>query len=294
MPVTCCNCSLLFGLSQVHTTLDTMVDTRSVCDNDGRTRIAFSFYESLHTLVVISTLCDLSNVYITIAHCDSCKVFLLNVLTSCCELSDSTGRGSLGGLTTGIGVNFGIEYKDVNILCTCKNVVNATETDVVCPTVTTEDPLGLLAEVILVVEDVLSVSIVTVASFKSSDELLGSRSVQSGGILGCKVVSDSFLHFILLSYFCKSFCGSNQTVAKCSGSEFHTITELCVILEQGVSPCRSLTLFVYGVRSRRGRTAPDRGTTGSICDIHSVTEQLGNKLSVRSLTTTCTCAGELE
>ena len=118
-----------------------MVDTKCISDNKGRTRIAFCFHDCLYALVVVCTLCDLCNVYVTIAHCDCRKVFLLYFLTCCRELCDCAGRGSLGGLTTGIGVNFGIEYHDVDILCACKYVVNAAETDIICPAVTTENPL---------------------------------------------------------------------------------------------------------------------------------------------------------
>ena len=60
----------------------------------------------------------------------------------------------LGSLSACVGVNLGIKYHDVDILAACKYMVNTAESDIVCPSVTTEDPLGLLAKVILVLQDI--------------------------------------------------------------------------------------------------------------------------------------------
>ena len=122
-----------------------MVDTRSVCNDQGRSRICLSLSDCLDGLVHISTHGDLCNVYIAIAHSDCSKVFLLNFFTACSELSNSTCRSSLGGLSACVGVNLSVEYHDVDILAACKYVVNTVESDIVSPSVTTEDPLGLLS-----------------------------------------------------------------------------------------------------------------------------------------------------
>ena len=55
-----------------------------------------------------------------------------------------------------------------------QHVVQTTETDVVSPTVTTEDPLALLHQVILQVNDLLAV--VATALFASGDNLVGQLS----------------------------------------------------------------------------------------------------------------------
>ena len=77
-------------------------------------------------------------------------------------------------------------------------------------------------------------------------------------------------------------------------SQEHTVTELCVILEQGVSPCRTLAFLVGGVRSGRLGTCPDGGAARCICNVHSVAEELSYKLSIRSFAAACACAGEFE
>ena len=64
--------------------------------------------------------------------------------TGSCELSNLADVGSLGSLTAGVGVDFGIEDEDVDVLAGSQNVVNTAEADVVCPAVAAEDPEGLL------------------------------------------------------------------------------------------------------------------------------------------------------
>ena len=165
MPVTSFYSVLLFCLSFAHTNLDTMVDTWSISDNQGRSRICFCFCKSFDTLIVISTHCDLCNIYIAVAHCDRSQVFLLHFFSACCELCNCSGRCSLGGLSASVGVNFCIEYHYVDILSACQNMVNAAASDIVCPSVTTEDPLGFLSQEIFLSKDFFGS--VTSASFQS-------------------------------------------------------------------------------------------------------------------------------
>ena len=81
IPVTGQNSSLLLGLSNAHTALYTVVDTRSISDDDGRTVIALGLFKGLDALVVIGTHCNLCYVYIAVAHGDGGKVsFFLTVL----------------------------------------------------------------------------------------------------------------------------------------------------------------------------------------------------------------------
>ena len=69
------------------------------------------------------------------------------------------------------------------------------------------------------------------------------------------------------------------------------------ILAYSLNPVSYTHLDVYkrqGVRSGRLRACPDRGAARSVCDVHSVAEQLSNDLSVRSPAAACACAGEFK
>ena len=135
------------------------------------------------------------------------------------------------------------------------------------PAVTTEDPYGLLSEVILFSEDSGSDR----AAFSSSLFQFGNQSLCSGFVhltvvLGIQVSLGSSLEFV------GSLVGSShffnlrdETVADGLLTEIHTETVFSVVFEQGVSPCRTTTgRVVYGVRSCRCGTAPDGGTTGAL------------------------------
>ena len=131
MPVSGLNSELLLGLCFAHTFLDTMVDTWSVSDNEGRSRICLCLCDCFDCLIVISAHSDLCYVYIAIAHCDACHIFLLGFFTACCELCNCTGRSSFGVISACVGVNLGIEYHYVDIFSAGKYVVYAAESDIV-------------------------------------------------------------------------------------------------------------------------------------------------------------------
>ena len=124
----------------VHTGLDAVVDTRCICDDEGRSFVSFSFFKSSYGLLGVSTHSDLSYINIAVSHSDLSEVFLLDFLTCCCELGNCSDRCSLGGLSAGVGVNFGIEYHDVYVFAGSEYVVNAAVTDIICPAVSAEDP----------------------------------------------------------------------------------------------------------------------------------------------------------
>ena len=249
MPVTSLNRQLLLGLSLAHTLLDTMVDTRSVSDDQGRSRICLCLCDGLHTLIEVRTHGNLRHIYITVAHGDGSQVFLLGVFTAGCELSDRSGRSCLGGLSAGVGVNLGIEYHDVDILAGSQHMVHAAESDIICPSVAAEDPLGLLSEEFLVFQDRLR--FVASACLQSCHQLVRCRAVGCAASVSVKPLLSRRLHVFLLGVCSQVFHFRLQTAADRILRQQHTITELSRILKQGVGPCRTLTLLVHGVRCGR-------------------------------------------
>ena len=135
IPVTGINSQLLFILNLGHTLADTMVDTRSVSDDQGRSGISLCLGDGLDSLVLISAHGDLCYIYIAIAHCHSGQILLNGLLTVGSELSDSAFRSSLGGLSACVGVNFCVEAEYVDILAGSQNVVDTAVADIVCPAV---------------------------------------------------------------------------------------------------------------------------------------------------------------
>ena len=144
VPVTAVNSLLHFLLTVGHTTLDGVHFTRSITDDEGRTIICFSFCDCLDCLVWISSHSNLCNIDIAILHSNLSKALLLYFLTSSCKLGNLSDVGSLGSLSTCVGVDLCIEDEDVYVLLACDDVVETAVTDIVSPSVTTEDPYDFL------------------------------------------------------------------------------------------------------------------------------------------------------
>ena len=74
--------------------------------------------------------------------------FFLSLFTRGGEFSNSRGRGGLRGLTAGIGINFGIENKNVHVFAGGQHMVQAAVTDIIGPTVAAEGPNGFFHQVV--------------------------------------------------------------------------------------------------------------------------------------------------
>ena len=109
-------------------------------------------------------------------------------------------------------------------------MVKTTVSDVVSPTVTTEDPYGLLVEVRLLCKDCLC--LVTATSFESSDESLCSILVLCAVFLSIQPSLSSCLYVFLLCVCCEICNLSCQVFPDLVLSDEHTKSVLCVIFEE--------------------------------------------------------------
>ena len=218
------------------------------------------------------------------------------VLPEAANCATSADVGSLGSLSAGVGVNLGIEYHNVYVLAGSQNVIQTAEADVVCPAVAAEDPNGLLSEVFLVSQNILAVrAACCCALFELCNQRLGRLSVSSAVVLGIHEGVDGILEVV------RSLLGAShllelgdQALTESFLAVVHAEAVLCVILEQGVCPCRTVALSIDGVRGGSSRAAPDRRTAGSVGDVHAVAADLSNQAGVRGLSAACAGAGELK
>ena len=111
-------------------------------------------------------------------------------------------------------------------------MVNTTESDIVSPSVTTKDPLGFLGEEVFLCKDL--VSLVTSASLKSCNEFLCSCTICCAYSISIQPFLTSCLNILVCSVSYKVFDLLFQTATDRTLCKKHTITELCVILEQRV------------------------------------------------------------
>ncbi len=92
MPVTALYSELLLFLAQAHTSLQTVVDTRSVSDDERRSVISLCLFDSIEVLNRTCAHSNLSYIYIAIAHSHHSEILLANFLTACGKFGDSTCR----------------------------------------------------------------------------------------------------------------------------------------------------------------------------------------------------------
>ena len=95
--------------------VETVVDARAVSNDQGRTIVSFCFLEHLEGLSIVCADGDTTNVNVLVAHGDKAEVLLACALTSGSEEGNGATVRGLGGLSTRVGVHFGIENEDVHV-----------------------------------------------------------------------------------------------------------------------------------------------------------------------------------
>ena len=236
-----------------------MVDARCVSDDDGRSVVSFSFLNSLEELSLICAHCDLRDIDVAVAHCHHAEVLLLGPLACCRELCDRAGRCRLGSLTACVGVDFCVEYQDVDIRAGCDDMVETAVADIVRPTVAAEDPDGFLDQMSLICKSVFH-------SF-----LHGFSAVGGKGFRKCSTVLLCLLFIVKMRYplcrcclkgFIVRICGNllclhAESVSSLIVRQIDAHAELGVILKEGTSDCRALTLLIGRIREAREARCPD-------------------------------------
>ena len=125
-------------------------------------------------------------------------------------------------------------------------MVHAAEADIITPAVTTEDPLGLLGKEVFLSQDLLS--LLAAACLEGSNQLVGSSAVGDAYAEGIQPFLTGSFDVFLIGALDQSLDLGLEAVTDRLLSQIHAVTELCVVLEQGVRPCRTLTLGIDRVR----------------------------------------------
>ena len=172
-------------------------------------------------------------------------------------------------------------------------MVESAVADIICPTVTTEYPLAAGWDEVLVVEELLAG--LALALGKQRDDLVSDLAgyccilpvvepllAESLDVIGSLLASESLGHEV------------GDGLACTVGTDLHSKTEFCVVLEEGVLPCRSVSLCIGAVRGSREGSSVDRGATGSVRNHHPVSEELGDVLDVWGLAAAGAGTAELE
>ena len=286
--------------------------------------ISLGLGDGLNGLSGVGTHSDLGHVHIAVLHGDLGKALLLHFLTGCGKLADLADVGGLGSLSAGVGIDLSIKDEDVHILLGGDNVIQSAVADVVGPAIATEDPHGLLGQILLLAQQVSRNG----AGLAIAEQ--GALCLQLGSVLGELRIGGQLLHGAdaLLQSLDKglgglsiggaivhgvqpSLSGSLQlgtgplNVHQAAGLGGQILTDLVlanehaqavlgVILKEGVAPCGAVALLIGAVGRGSRRTAPDGGAAGGVGDIHMVAEDLGHQTGIAGLGAAGAGAGELQ
>ncbi len=279
--------------------IDTVVDTRSVGDDQGRTVVALRLDHGLEQLIAVGAHGHRGHVHIAVGHGHQAQILLAGGLAAGGELGHGPGGRGLGGLTAGVGVDLGVQNQHVHIFAGGQNMVQAAEADVVGPAVAADDPDGLLHQNIAVSFD----------SFQHFFQIAGGCCDGRGEELpdpGRRLLGDlgivDVVHpkpegFLQLSrdvLLQQPFHQLSQLASAGAQGQVHAVAELRIVFEEGVGPARSMPVLVKGVRAGGGAAAVDGGAARGVGDDHPVAEELGGQLDVGGLAAAGTGSGELE
>ena len=113
-------------------------------------------------------------------------------------------------------------------------MVKSAEADIVCPSVTTEDPLGFLGQIFFLFEDTLNIFALAADSFKNSNKFLSCRTICSAV---CECLDPFFCcccNFLGLCVFSDVLYFFFQSAADRIVCKHHTISKISCIFKQGV------------------------------------------------------------
>ncbi|MPM40671.1 hypothetical protein SDC9_87317 [bioreactor metagenome] len=175
-------------------------------------------------------------------------------------------------------------------------MVEAAETDIVCPAVTSEDPYGLLDEIVLsagyLAQELIAFRPDITAENRKN---LFRRSLGFFSVVhGFNPLAESGLHVFGNIHLQKALHRIDDVRHGGVEGEFHAVAVFGVVFEEGVGPCRSLSLCVDCVGHARRGTSPDGRAPCGVGHDHPVAEKLRDELDVGSFSASRAGSGELK
>ena len=110
--------------------------------------MSFRLQEGIQGLCILATVSHPGHVNIFIIHGQHRQIFLAGSFTSGGKLGDGPPRRGFGRLSTGVGVDFGIQHQQVDILTSGQNMIQASIADIVGPAITTDNPHAFTTQVL--------------------------------------------------------------------------------------------------------------------------------------------------
>mmetsp|Transcript_138455 Transcript_138455/g.276003 ORF Transcript_138455/g.276003 Transcript_138455/m.276003 type:complete len:414 (-) Transcript_138455:649-1890(-) len=138
-------------LAQAVRVHDLELNARGVGEDDGGPVVLLCLRERLHGLRHVRAHGDRRHVHVAVRHADFAQILLLALLAAHGKLRHAAPWCGLALLATCVAVGLGVQHDDVDVHAAGNHVVQAPESDIVRPAVTTDNPLRGLDEHVLVV-----------------------------------------------------------------------------------------------------------------------------------------------
>ena len=124
-----------------HAGPETVGDTGGIGDEQRGARIGCSLGDCLDGLIEVSPHGNLGHIHGSVGHGHGRQVLFRRFLAAGDKFCGRAQRGCLGSLTAGVGVNFRVQYQNIDIFPAGQYVVQTAETDIIGPSVSADDPL---------------------------------------------------------------------------------------------------------------------------------------------------------
>ena len=275
-----------------HAAADAVIDAGGVGDDEGGAGEAFGFPEGLEGLVEICAQGHLRHIDAAVGHHHVGQVLLSALLAIGGKLRHGAGGGGFAHLAAGIGVDLGIKDQDIDIGPAGHDMIQPAKADIVGPAIAAQDPVGLFAEELLVMQKLLGAGIQALG--KDINEGIGSGEVRFAVLQRGKVIFQHLFFVRGLDIADEGFGFPYQALAHGILRQVHAVAVFGVILEEGIGPGRTLALLILGIGDAGGRATPDGGAAGGIGDIHARTKQLGEELGIGGFAAAGAGAGEFQ
>jgi len=169
-------------------------------------------------------------------------------------------------------------------------VVQAAVSDIIGPTVSTDDPYGLLHEVVFQFIYLVQQLFVWTGGLRQREhERRAKRFIHFFGFLGVVALGNPSLEgrfrLFIQSVLDSVFHQHGDFVTRSGDGERDTVSVFGVIFEQRIRPSGSFSFRVRTVRRGGGASAVDGRTAGRVGDDHPFSEKLGQQSQVRGFST---------
>jgi len=269
-----------------------MRNAMAVGDDQRGAGIGFGFDERPERMLVFGAHGHAGHIDRPVAHGDKAEVFLAQRLAAGGKFGNRAARRSFRALTTGVGINLGVQHQHINIVAARQDVVQTPVADIVRPAVAADDPNTAADEIVGHGKQHFGVTAGVAGQFlfKGGDALPLVVNARLVSLLGLNQPGNE-----VVAQFRRQF--AQQLAGKLPllvNRNPEAKPELGIILEQGIVPGWTAAFLVFRVGSGGQVAAVDGRASRGVAGHNAIPEKLRKQLQVRRLAAAAASAAILK